>query len=96
MMCSSSTQVPEPSISPEPNSTQATPETNCSPSSDEAPTDGTFGFDLSTPFSVEDFKAMKQKGYKFVVIRAYRSNGECYQGAVNGGHNASCNCNSSF
>ena len=39
-------------------------------------TGGTFGLDLSTAFSQSDFECLKNQGYDFAIIRAYRSTGE--------------------
>ena len=34
------------------------------------------GIDVSQPFSTEIFSCLKQKGYDFAIVRAFRSNGE--------------------
>lgn len=37
---------------------------------------GTYGVDVSTLLSVEDFQCLKNMGFDFAIIRAYRSIGK--------------------
>ena len=37
---------------------------------------GDFGFDMSSRFTEKQFRCLRCLGYKFVIIRAYRSSGE--------------------
>ena len=37
---------------------------------------GTYGIDLSSPFTRRNFECLKSRGYKFAIIRGYRSIGE--------------------
>ena len=38
---------------------------------------GTYGVDVSSAVSPDDFRCLKNNGFEFVIVRAYQSLGKC-------------------